>query len=918
MIAARRSARLRELEQLAASSSASSGLIPQRFAHNTAEGKRRGLALSSLRMALEEYRRKRDFKKTPEPPGEEQPAGGFSYCIQKHAASRLHYDFRLELDGVLLSWAVPKGPSFDPRDKRLAMHVEDHPVEYGSFEGVIPEGEYGGGTVVLWDRGTWTPVIEPARAMKKGELKFELHGEKLAGKWALVKIKGDDGKAWLLVKDKDEHARTSSELDIVSARPESVVTGRGLAEVAAERDRLWHSRSVGAGGEVNPGGPTQGEGGARLRLADLAGAVRGPLPQTQPLALAMVVEAPPDGDEWLHEIKHDGYRIVARLEEGEVRLVSRNGKDWTKEFPEIARAVLRLPAGTALLDGEVAAVLPNGATSFQALQQRGFAGAPPLAYFAFDLLHLDGWDLRPVKLEDRKEVLRRLLASAPNRLRFSDHVRGQGPAFFEQARQLGLEGIISKRAGAPYREGRGGDWRKAKCRLTQEFVIGGWTLPSDGRASIGALLLGFHEDGRLVYAGRAGSGLSERLVADLLRRLEARRRRTSPFEEPPAELSKTKGVSWTEPDLVAQVEFTEWTDEGRLRQPVFLGLREDRDPRHVVRERPGTVEGGGVDTVAAGRPWEALRRHATRTRGSDGEQVADVLGVRLTHPDRVYYPDLGFTKVDLAFYYVTIADVVLPYLDGRPLTLVRCPDGVGGETFYQKHPGHWTPPQVRRFVNPGKAEEYLFVDSVPGLVALAQVGILEIHPWNSRTSHLEQPDQVILDLDPDEALPFSRVAEAARRVRALLTDRGLESFVKTTGGKGLHVCVPLLPEHGWQELEDFTRAVAQRLAKDEPGAFTANMAKSARKGKVYVDYLRNVRGANAVGAFSTRAKPGAPVSFPVGWDELDRLRGPADFTVAEAPLRVLDWSAGEAADPWAQYRKLKQRVPASLTRDLAG
>jgi bifunctional non-homologous end joining protein LigD len=866
-------------------------------------------------MALEDYKKKRDFSKTPEPPGEARPAGGSSYCIQKHAASRLHYDFRLEFDGVLLSWAVPKGPSFDPRDKRLAMRVEDHPVEYGSFEGVIPQGEYGAGAVVLWDRGTWTPIVEPGLALKKGELKFHLQGEKLAGKWALVKIKGDDPKAWLLVKDKDEHARTAAELDIVSARPESVVSGRGLAEVAAERDRLWHSKVVRPGGEVDPGGPAEGDGGARLRLADLDGAVRGRLPLAQPLALAMVVEVPPDGDDWLHEIKHDGYRIVARIEEGEARLVSRNGKDWTKEFPQVARAVGRLPAGTALLDGEVAAVLPNGATSFQALQRRA-EGAVPLVYFAFDLLHLDGWDLRGVRLEERKEVLRRLLGSAPAALRFSDHVCGQGPLFFEKAREAGLEGVVSKRADAPYREGRGGDWRKAKCRLTQEVVIGGWTLQSDGQASIGALLVGFHEDGQLVYAGKVGSGFDERLLRDLQHRLEARRRKTSPFADVPAELRR--GVRWVEPDLVAQVELTQWTNEGRMRQPVFLGLRDDRDPRHVVRERPGTVEGGGVDTVAAGRPWEALGGHATRTRAASGEEIGELIGVRLTHPDRVYYPALGFTKLDLALYYVTIGDAVLPYLDGRPLTLVRCPDGVGGETFYQKHPGFWTPPQVRRLVVPGEAEEYLFVDSVPGLIALAQAGILEIHPWNSRAGHVEQPDQVIFDLDPDESLPFSRVAAAARRVRALLTERGLESFVKTTGGKGLHVCVPLLPEHGWEELTEFTRAVAQRLARDEPGTFTANLLKSHRKGKVYVDYLRNVRGANAVGAFSTRAREGAPVSVPVDWDELDRLSGPADFTVAEVPLRVVGWASGGTADPWARYREVKQRVPASLTRELAG
>jgi len=865
-------------------------------------------------MSLEDYKKKRDFSKTSEPPGEPRAAGGSTYCIQKHAASRLHYDFRLELDGVLLSWAVPKGPSFDPRDKRLAMKVEDHPVEYASFEGVIPQGEYGAGAVVLWDHGTWTPVIDPSLSLKKGELKFELHGQKLAGKWALVKIKGDDPKAWLLVKDKDEHARPAEELDIVSARPESVVSGRGLAEVAAERDRLWHSKVVRPDGEVDPGGPAEADAGPRLRLADLAGARRGPLQRTQPLALAMIVEAPPNGDEWLHEIKHDGYRIVARIEEGEVRLVSRNGKDWTKEFPQVARGVGRLPAGTALLDGEVAAVLPNGATSFQALQRRAEGGVP-LVYFAFDLLHLDGWDLRGVRLEDRKQVLRRLLESAPDVLRFSDHVRGQGPEFFEKAREAGLEGVVSKRADAPYREGRGGDWRKAKCRLTQEMVIGGFTLSSDGGGTLGALLVGFYEDEQLVYAGKVGSGFDGRLLVDLQQRLEARRRKTSPFASVPDELRR--GARWVEPDLVAQVEFSQWTDEGRMRQPVFLGLRDDREARHVVRERPGTVEGGGVDTVAAGRPWEALRQHATRTHAASGEEVVDLLGVRLTHPDRVYYPDIGFTKLDLALYYVSIADSVLPYLDGRPLTLVRCPDGIGGERFYQKHGSFWTPPQVRRFKDPERGEEHLFVDSVPGLVALAQAGVLEVHPWNSRVARLEQPDQVIFDLDPDESLPFSRVAAAARRVRALLREHGLESFVKTTGGKGLHVCVPLVPERGWEELEEFTRAVALRLARDEPAAFTANMAKAQRKGKVFVDYLRNVRGANAVSAFSTRAREGAPVSVPVDWDELDRLSGPADFTVAEVPLRVLGFGSDRASDPWARYREVQQRVPASLTRDLA-
>jgi bifunctional non-homologous end joining protein LigD len=867
-------------------------------------------------MPLEDYKKKRDFARTPEPRGEARSPGGSSYCIQKHAASRLHYDFRLEHDGVLLSWAVPKGPSFDPREKRLAVRVEDHPVEYGSFEGVIPEGEYGAGAVVLWDRGTWAPLADVGLSLKRGELKFHLHGEKLQGKWVLVKLKGDDAKAWLLIKEKDEHARTVADLEIVTARPESVLSGRGLAEVAAERDRVWHSKPVPPGGEAGPGGPAPGDGGARQRLADLAGAVRGPLAQTQPLALAMMVETPPAGDDWLHEIKYDGYRIVARIQEGDVQLISRNGKDWTKEFPHVARAVSRLPVGTALLDGEVAAVLPTGATSFEALQRRA-DGAVPLVYFAFDLLHLDGWDLRPVRLEERKQVLRRLLQSAPPELRFSDHVRGHGPAFFQKAREAGLEGVISKRADAAYREGRGGDWRKAKHRLSQELVIGGFRWASDGRRVIGSLLVGFYEDGQLVYAGRVGSGLSDRLLDDLQRRLEARRRETPPFGEVPAE--ERRGVEWVEPELVAQVEYAQWTDQGRLRQPVFIGLRDDREARHVVREQPGTIEGGGADTVSAGRPWEALRGHVTRTIGAgSAEEVIDLLGVRLTHPDRIYYPDIGFTKLDLALYYVSIADAVLPHLEGRPLTLVRCPEGIDGETFYQKHPSSWTLPQIKSFAVPGEAERYLYVDSVPGLVALAQAGILEIHPWNSRVAHLEQPDQVILDLDPDEALPFSRVAAAARRVRAMLSDFGLASFVKTTGGKGLHVCVPLLPEHGWDELEELARAMAQRLARDEPTTFTANMAKAQRKGKIYVDYLRNTRGANAVGAYSTRARAGAPISLPVEWGELDRLSGPADLTVAEAPLRVLGYRSGRPADPWAEYLGLKQRVPLSLTQALGG
>jgi bifunctional non-homologous end joining protein LigD len=811
---------------------------------------------------------------------------------------------------------VPKGPSYDPRDKRLAARVEDHPVEYASFEGVIPQGEYGAGAVVLWDRGTWTPLVDPALALKKGELKFELHGEKLAGKWALVKIKGDDPKAWLLVKDKDDHARSATELDIVSARPESVVTGRGLAEVAVERDRLWHSRVVRPGGELDPGGPAAGDGGARLRLADLAGSRRAPLQKTQPLALAMVVEAPPAGDEWLHEIKHDGYRIVARIEEGEVRLISRNGKDWTKEFPQVARALGRLPAGTALVDGEVAAVLPNGATSFQALQRRGDA-AVPLVFFAFDLLHLDGWDLRGVGLEERKEVLRRFLEVAPDALRFSDHVRGHGPEFFEKAREAGLEGVVSKRADAPYREGRGGDWRKAKCRLTQEVVIGGFTLSSDGGGTIGALLVGFFEGDELVYAGKVGSGFDGRLLADLMQRLEARRRKASPVRLRPRRAAARRAVGGAGPRGPGRAH---GVDERRPHAPAGLP-RSARRPRRAPRgaraaghrrgrRRRHRGRGPAVGGAPAARDAHARdeRRGGRRSAG----RAAHPSGPRLLSRSRLHQAGPGaLLRVDRRQGAA---------LSRRPAAHARAVPGrdLGRDLSTRSTRASGRRPRCGASRTRPAARSTSSWTRSPAWWRSRSAGILEIHPWNSRVARLEQPDQVIFDLDPDEALPFSRVTSAARRVRALLSQLGLESFVKTTGGKGLHVCVPLRPERGWEELEEFTRAVAQRLARDEPAAFTANMAKAQRKGKVFVDYLRNVRGANAVGAYSTRARETAPVSVPVDWDELDRLSGPKDFTVAEVPLRVLGFGSGRAEDPWARYLSLEQRVPASLARELAG
>ena len=667
---------------------------------------------------------------------------------------------------------------------------------------------------------------------------------------------------------------------------------------------------------MDPGGPAEGDGGTRGCASRTSRAPSRAAAPTQPLALAMVVEAPPEGDEWLHEIKHDGYRIVARIEEGEVRLVSRNGKDWTKEFPQVARAVGRLPAGTALLDGEVAAVLPNGATSFQALQRRADAAAP-LVYFAFDLLHLDGWDLREVRLEERKEVLRRLLESAPATLRFSDHVRGQG------ARVL-REGARGRARGRREQARRRSLSRGARRGLAEGEVP---AEPGDGDRRLDAAVgRRRRRSGRCTWAStktgssctRARSAPASASACSPTCSSAWRRGSGTRRPSPPSPPSCGAAPSWVEPDLVAQVEFTQWTDEGRMRQPVFLGLREDRDARHVVRERPGTVEGGGVDTVAAGRPWEALRRHATRTRAASGEEVVDLLGVRLTHPDRVYYPDLGFTKLDLALYYVSIADAVLPYLEGRPLTLVRCPDGIGGETFYQKKAGFWTPPQVRRFAVPGKAEEHLFVDSVPGLVALAQAGILEIHPWNSRVAQLEQPDQVIFDLDPDESLPFSRVAAAARRVRALLSERGLESFVEDDGRQGparvrAARAGARVGGAGGVHAGGGAAARARRARDASPRTWPRRSARARSSWTTCATSAAPTRWA------STRRAPARARRSPSPWTGTSSTGSRARRTSRSRRCRCACWGSDRAARPTRgpATSSSKQRVPASLTRELA-
>jgi bifunctional non-homologous end joining protein LigD len=853
-------------------------------------------------MALEEYRRKRDFGKTPEPAGRSprrrKAATALAFVVQKHRARRLHYDFRLELDGVLKSWAVPRGPSLDPAEKRLAVEVEDHPIEYGGFEGVIPQGEYGGGTVMLWDRGTWVPADpDPAAAYRNGMLKFALDGEKLRGNWMLVRIRGrkkqdERQNNWLLVKERDAAAAPGSGDAIVAERTLSVDSGRSLDAIAADRDRVWHSNPQVAAADP----PLIPLAKAKPRRTSMiAGAKKAPMPAGLRPQLAVSASQAPEGDAWLHEIKYDGYRLFAQIARGAVRLTTRSGLDWTGRFPELGQEFSRLAVKAALIDGEVALPAADGTTSFSGLQEALAAGRTGgLSFFAFDLLYRDGWDLTGATLDDRKRALAEIIPQdAQGFLRYSDHQIGEGPAILRQACNFGLEGIVSKRRDAPYHAGRDASWRKVKCANREDFAIVGFTDPEGGRAGFGALLLGrFDGERRLRYAGRVGTGFSTV-------RLETLRRQLDPLtrDAPTAALPEAmprKGVHWVEPALVAEIQFAGWTADALLRQASFVGLRDDKCPIEAAAEAPAPA------AAAVGPP------------ARDGSLV--FAEVRLTHPERLLFPDAGLTKLGLAQYYAAIAPWALPQLAHRPLTLVRAPGGAGKKSFYQKHLGPGAPKALGRIEIAGDegVKSAPVVTDRAGLVALVQMDVLEIHPWGATTANIEAPDRVTFDLDPDAELPWSRVMEAALAVREALSGIGLASFVKTTGGKGLHVVVPLTPKLGWPAVKAFSKWVADRLAALRPEAFTANQALRARQGRVYIDYLRNGRGATAVGAYSPRARPGAPVSAPLDWSEVERGVRPDGLTVATVPARL----AALAADPWAEIGTLRQSIGAAVRRHL--
>ncbi len=841
------------------------------------------------------------------------------YVVQQHAASRLHYDFRLELDGTLKSWAVPKGPSLNPADKRLAVHVEDHPMEYAAFEGIIPPKQYGAGTVMVWDQGQWEPDGDPRTAYHKGRMKFSLFGKKLQGRWALVRMSGTqnaDGKNWLLIKERDQYARTATRANSNLTSSRSVKSGRSMDEITKAKADVWHSRRTSGDAE-------------HIKISRNLNTKRGAstskdtvkCPERISPQLATLIDEIPEGEGWVHELKYDGYRMLCRIEQGGVQLFSRTGREWTKKLPEQVKAAGRLSLANAWLDGELVALRPDGSMSFQALQNafdRGWNGR--LVYYVFDLLFFNGRDLRPSPLHERKRLLASLLRGQAEAgpLQYSAHIVGQGPIVFETACRRGLEGLIAKRVDGQYAAGRNRNWIKVKCHRRQEFVIGGYTEPSGSRRGFGALLLGVYEKpGHLVYVGRVGTGFSEDRLFQLHRILQRHERSRPAFVDPPTG-GNENGVHWVKPELVAEVRFAEWTQEGLLRQAAFLGLRDDKPAKTIVRESAvhGAAAQRTVDRLADKPVHKSKRAVARVPRSSPPRQdrksthAAMVAGIEITNPYKVLFPHDGITKLELAQYYERIGDTILPQVRGRPLTLLRCPEGFETGCFYQRHATE----QIHDAIDRVEVEEsdgrasYMVANTIAAVVAFVQLGVLEFHTWGAKQDRLDHPDRMVLDLDPALDVPWREVVEAAFLIKTLLEELSLKSFVKTTGGKGLHVVVPLQRRHSWDEVKDFAKSVAVHMVRAIPARFTDNMSKRVREGKVYIDYLRNGRGATIVAAYSTRAKPRAPLSVPLAWDELTPSLRADQFTLQNIEERLLEL----AKDPWGEYEKVQQHLTVSM------
>jgi len=796
---------------------------------------------------LDLYRKKRDFKITSEPgPKEARSKSGNSYLIQKHDATRLHYDFRLELDGVLKSWAVTKGPSLNPGDKRLAVETEDHPLAYGSFEGIIPKGQYGGGTVMLWDSGTWEPEGDPRTGIKKGHLSFKLHGERLQGGWHLVRMHarpGEKRKNWLLIKQDDNEANEKNGDILLKKYMVSVKSGRSMEEIARGKSKIWNSN--------------KNEKSEPAPLKTISAGKKSPMPDFIPPQLCVLEKEPPDGDSWLHEVKFDGYRLEAHKNGKRIKLFTRRGNDWTDKFPGIARAFAKLSAKTAILDGEAIVPGENGNGDFKLLQQVLSGDSDEeILYFAFDLLYLNGKDLRGLPLESRKELLKNLL-SKQNAVHYSEHVIGNGHQLLEQSCGMHLEGVVSKLINSKYKSERAPDWVKSKCSNRQEFVIGGFTPPTHKSRGIGALFIGYNKGGELLYAGKVGTGWNEIEGRELYEKLAPN------IIDKPAFASSVprpsaRNAKWVKPKLVMEIEFTEWTADGRLRHPAYLGLREDKPAIEVVKEM---------------------------RNGKHNDESTEYAGIKISHPNKLLFPEEGITKGMLAEYYMDMAGLILPEITGRPLSLIRCPDGITKQCFFQRHLDTHIPDAVK-LADVGKEQKYLIIEDIKGLISLVQMDVIEIHPWGAKAKNSDHPDRIIFDLDPAPDVKWKMVVKTAIEMKKQFDKLGFTSFVKTTGGKGLHIVIPLAAKHEWQQVKDFTQAIARNMEEEDPENYISKMSKAARKGKIFIDYLRNDKTATAVTAYSMRARKDAPVAMPVSWEELKKLPTSSYYNIKNAQKRL--------------------------------
>lgn len=834
-------------------------------------------------MGLSEYQCKRNFKKTPEPKGDRRSIAKKNskhpiFIVQKHAASHLHYDFRLEMNGVLKSWAVPKGPCLDPKQKRLAMHVEDHPLSYASFEGVIPKEQYGGGTVMLWDQGTWEPVGDVSKTYHDGALEFILHGKKLKGKWKLLQMKAktSEKKSWLLIKSTDTESRDINNYDILKEKPLSVVSKMDLTEIAENENTATPYASI----------------VADLKKNSLAKSVK-VLPTLHP-QLATLVNKVPEGEQWLHEVKYDGYRLLTFFQKNSIKFITRNGNDWSNKFPQIVDVIKSLALTQTVLDGEVVAFDENNHIDFQALQNAiHFKKTAKLGYYIFDMPFCMGFDIRKMPLLKRKKLLEKILKSQKlnSIVQYSDYIKGEGNAIWETSCKLGLEGIVSKHCDGVYETKRSKNWLKVKCINQQEFLIIGFTK-SSGR-EFGSLLLGYYDqDSTLHYAGHVGTGFSRATLKQLNKKLTSLIQAKSHFKKLPVTIHK-KLTTWVKAELIAEIKFSEWTEENVLRHPVFLGLRTDKQSKEIIRELPAVLE---VKKTKISKAKSVLEKSdAVITKGT------------LTNRNKIIFTEKNITKGELANYYLNIHQWILPHIINRPLMLLRCPQGQSKKCFFQKHWNENLSKDINSVVIQEKhaKDSYLYIKNKSGLLALTQLGVIEIHAWNSNIKSLEKPDRMIFDLDPDPAVQWERTLEVAYRLREYLLKQDLQSFVKTSGKKGLHIVVPLKPTAGWDTVKEYAAEVAHVMAREYPKDCVATMTKAKRVNKIFIDYFRNTRGATTVAPYSCRANVTASVSLPMTWSQLSETTAANnnDIELVVKKFKTL------SSDPWEAFFTLKQTLP---------